>query len=128
MPGGYSFANNGDDLLRFSSSSANTNSNGVIQQAFGFTDGVDGFLGFKFTNASGDHFGWATLNLDLDGLNSSATIKEWAYEDAANGSIAAGATGVSAVPLPPSAHLMLLAMGAGGLTQWRARRKQVKAS
>ena len=58
----------------------------------------------------------------MDEFALSMTIDQWAYEDN-GGSIEVGQ--VSAVPLPPSAFLMLsgLALGAGGVLRGRKLRK-----
>ncbi len=81
----------------------------------GFADGQDGFVGFAFESGGETHYGWATLNIDLN-LPGTVTISEWAYESSANAPIVVGA-----VPEPSS--LALLAMGAGGLAAWRHRKK-----
>jgi len=80
-----------------------------------------GFIGFSFLNDTNDTlYGWAQITLDQNTLD--MTIDKWAYETD-GGSIKVGQ--VSAVPLPPSALLMLsgLALGAGGLLRGRKLRK-----
>jgi hypothetical protein len=57
--------------------------------AIDFQHGVDGFAGFRFENASGEHYGWARLNLDLDTLT--LTVRNWAYESTPGATIAVGA-------------------------------------
>lgn len=74
-----------------------------------FQDGVDGYLGFKFTtnSALGPYYGW--MRLSLTNNTPGALIKDWAYDDSGAG-IHAGDTG--AAP-EPGAVLLLLAGGAG---------------
>ncbi len=96
----------------------------------GFTDEVDGFLGFRFDNVSGTHYGWSKINIDLNGPNSSFTIKEWAYESVPNASITVGAT-AAAIPEPSTNVMMglsLLAMGVAGVRRWRETRKQADSN
>lgn len=82
-----------------------------------------GYLGFAFDPGDGTRFGWAKVQFDEDGFNSSLTIEEWAYEDEAGKAIHVGS-----VPAPPAAAagLTLLAMGAAGVRAHR-RRKQAAA-
>lgn len=78
-----------------------------------------GFLGFAFDPGGGLHYGWAKLQFDEDGYNSSLTISEWAYEDEPGEAIHVGN-----IPAPPAAAagLTLLAMGAAGLRAQRRKR------
>jgi hypothetical protein len=81
-----------------------------------------GYLGFAFDPGDGVRYGWAKLQFEEDGLNSSLTIEEWAYEDTLGKAIHVGS-----VPAPPAAAagLTLLAMGAASV---RAQRRQKAAS
>lgn len=66
-----------------------------------------GYLGFKLSN--GD-YGWLYISSLTNGVNSSITIRDWAYESVADTAILAGAGIPAAVPEPSTAALML---GAG---------------
>ncbi len=54
-----------------------------------FAGAVDKYIGVRFTNAGGEHFGWVQVNVAAD--RSSITIVDWAYEDTPGASILAGA-------------------------------------
>ena len=85
-----------------------------------FLQSGDNYIGFRFWDEDSDdqHYGWANLNLDL--VTRTMSITEWAWDDTADTAI-----GVADVPEPSS--LALLAMGAGGLFAYRARRKKRSA-
>ena len=102
-------------------------SNQVASTAKGFSNGVPGYFGFKFTDAGGSnlYYGWAKMTIDAS--NNAYTINEWAYNSTAGGSISVGQTAdVSAVPEPSALSLALIGIGAGGVLAWR-RRKQAQA-
>jgi hypothetical protein len=84
-----------------------------------------GFLGFAFDPGGGLRYGWAKLQFDEDGYNSSLTISEWAYEDEPGEAIHVGS-----VPAPPAAvaGLTMLAMGAAGVRAHRRSRRDMAAS
>jgi len=89
--------------------------------ADGHLQSGDNYIGFRLDkkDGSGDLFyGWANLNLDL--TNGTASITEWAYDDTADAAILVD-------PIPEPSSLALLAMGAGGLFAYRARRKKRSA-
>ena len=89
--------------------------------AIGFTDGVAGFIGFKFVNDTTlqTNYGWASLTIDLG--NPSLSINEWAYDNMGN-PIHVGDTG--RIPEPSGlGGLALLALGAAGV---RRRKQQSK--
>ena len=98
----------------------------IAGTANGFSSGVPGYIGFKFTDAGGSnlYYGWAEITIDAP--NTAYTINEWAYNSTAGGSISVGDTGVSAVPEPSALSLALIGLGAGGVLAWR-RRKQAQA-
>lgn len=103
---------------------------GAFLQVNGFTDGVDGLAGFQFEISGDTHYGWARVNFALGtpGVsNGVLEVVEWAFEDAADTAIAAGATGGQAVPEPASSAVLgglaLLACGAGGVKRWRQSKK-----
>jgi hypothetical protein len=98
--------------------------------------GVPGFEGFRFaTNPlqplNGNYdYGWAELevNVDNNGVPVSVTLLGLAYNNVANAPIEAGQTTESpnASPEPGTAGLMLLALGAAGVTVLRHRRRNSK--
>lgn len=77
-----------------------------------FQDGVDGYLGFKFTtnSAFGPYYGW--MRLSLTNNTPGALVKDWAYDNSGAG-IHAGAAP------EPGATLLLLVGGAGLLRRRR---------
>jgi hypothetical protein len=79
-----------------------------------FLHGVDGFAGFRFENANGEHYGWARLKLSLDSVT--LTVRNWAYESTPDAAIAVGD-----VPEPDAGALALFAAGAAGVARWRRR-------
>jgi len=81
----------------------------------------DNYIGFRFydfEDSENYFYGWANLNLDL--TTGTVTITEWAYEDTAD-------TVIHVADVPEPSSLALLAMGAGGLFAYRARRKKRSA-
>ena len=82
-----------------------------------------GFLGLQFDRSGATHYGWARVRVFTDTSDATAPklsmqLIDYAYEDIADRSIAAGATGN--VPEPGS--LGLLASGIIGLAAWRKRK------
>jgi len=78
----------------------------------------NGIAGFQLGSGN---FGWIRLHAEnTGGLVDKLTAIDWAYEDS-GATIAAGATGSSGVPVPPS--LALLATGAIGVAAMRRRRR-----
>jgi hypothetical protein len=96
---------------------------GGDNKVLSFPTGTPGQLPFRFTNNSSDTFyGWASLTVDLAGEVGQGYVITEAYYQTTPG---AGIT-VGAVPVPEPSSMMLLALGAGGVMAWRARRS-VKA-
>ncbi len=60
-----------------------------------FPDGTNKFIGVRFTNEDGEHFGWIRVNLAAN--STSIKIVDWAYEDDVDKAIPAG-KGASVVP------------------------------
>ena len=93
--------------------------------------GVPGFVGFRFTTSTNHQldYGWAEVEFNVDGntLPNSVTLLALAY-DSSGAAIAAGDTGVSSTPEPGTAGLMLLALGAVGVTVLRGRKRQAPQS
>lgn len=99
------------------SSNAITSSGAVV--AAGWSIGDTDFFGFKFTNASGTHYGWGELNITGSPTGAGYSILRAFYEDQADTAIQVGAT--ASAPAPSS--LALLALGAAGAPLLRRRRR-----
>lgn len=92
---------------------------GGVNKVLSFPTNTPGQLPFRFTNNSSDTFyGWASLTVDLAGEDGQGYVITEAYYQTTPG---AGIT-VGAVPVPEPSSMMLLALGAGGVLAWRARR------
>jgi hypothetical protein len=122
--GGYQSAGSGMFVRRVLANGA-THVNGH------WKTGVPGFVGFQFptSNSQQAEYGWAEVefNLDSNGLPDSVTLLALAY-DSSGAPIAAGDTGVSNTPEPGTAGLMLLALGAIGVTALRGHKRQTAQS
>ncbi len=111
----------------------NTGAIQISANAKNFTSGVNGFFGFRFTDAglTNQFYGWAELNLDTASPGT-ATINRWAYESCQGQGISVGSTGGGAtcggsVPEPGTLSLTLLGLGAGGVRAWRKRKQALAA-
>ncbi len=108
----------------------------------GWTGGANetGFIGVRFRNASGMHYGW--IRLQTNPATAAITVLQYAYEDCADTAITVGATtggtvcGAAAAPTPipvmgPLAYgltsLALGGLGLGGLRRRRSARKDEAA-
>jgi hypothetical protein len=83
---------------------------------------------FTYKSPSGFDNGWLKLkiqDLNGDGYPDSMTLLGYAYNDVAGASILAGDTGASAntTPEPSTAGMLLLALGAAGVTALKRSRK-----
>lgn len=87
------------------------------KQFFFFTANVSGQFGFRFTNASDTHYGWASLLIDETPIGQGYKITE-AYYNTTPGA----AINVGAVPVPEPSSMTLMALGAAGVVAWRSRR------
>lgn len=79
----------------------------------------DGYLGFQL---SGGEYGWMFISTHADGLNSSISVRDWAYESAPGTGILAGDTGSSSPVPEPGSALML----AAGLAMAAKRRRTTR--
>jgi len=99
----------------------------TFSNAVGFTSGVTGYSGFRFTNGSGLHNGWVewTHTLATGAGTGLVEVSNWAFESTPGAAIKVGdlGAGPAAVPEPGPEGLALLAGGVGGLLAWRRRRK-----
>ncbi len=90
------------------------------------------YLGLKFKIAGKIHYGWARLNVQVQGLSITAKLTGYAYETIPGKPIIAGKTMAADeigslgqpeaaldAPVPRPATLGLLAMGAPALSIWR---------
>jgi len=99
------------------------NGTGMVVVDGNWAAGVPGFEGFRFATGLGQFdYGWAELQIGLDGSGypDSVTLLGMAY-DSSGASIAAGELPAQ-TPEPGAAGLMLLALGAAGVTLLRKRK------
>lgn len=82
-----------------------------------FTFNNSGQFGFRFTSGSNTLYGWGSLVPDLLAPGQGFKITEAYYQTTPGAAIAVGA-----VPVPEPSSMVLLAIGAAGLTALRARR------
>lgn len=94
---------------------------GNIDFATGFTLNQPGQFGFSFSGTGGTYFGWGSLVIDGTPTGQGFKITEAYYNTAPGVGI-----NVGAVPVPEPSSMALLAVGAAGVTAWRARRKQAE--
>ena len=99
----------------------------------GWAMGDIGYFGFKFTNSSGVHYGWGTINFHgvTGGFvqGQGFTLTEAYYNGIAGAPIAVGDTGASAVPeIDPASFGSALALVLGSLGMIERRRQQATAS
>jgi hypothetical protein len=99
--------------------------NGVLGNATDFTLGDPGQFGFKFISGEFTHYGWGSLVIDGSPVGQGFQITEAYYQTTPGTPILVGQV-PQAVPEPSS--MALLAIGAAGVTAWRARRKKAAKS
>jgi hypothetical protein len=78
---------------------------------------ADAFVGVEFSSAAGMLYGWLEVGVDASNP-ANATLSGWAYESTPGVAIAAGDTGIPAVPEP---RLALLAAASGLALVFRRR-------
>lgn len=92
-------------------------------QRGGWATGDIGFFGFRFSNTSGLHFGWAELS--LHGGETGYTILRSYYNDIAGASINVGDTGAAPVPeIDPASAGSVLSLVMGSLAMLERRRSR----
>lgn len=96
-------------------------SNGVNRGGANFNP--NGQFGFRFVSGPDTFYGWGSMVVDLTPVGQGFKITEAYYNTVPGAGINVGAVPV-AVPEPSS--MALLAVGAAGVTAWRARRKQAE--
>lgn len=79
-------------------------------------------IGFAFDPGDGLHYGWARLELSVDGFSSAVTISEWAYQSEAGEAVHVASTPLPSAGLPA---ITLLGLGAAGLRAQRQRKRVV---
>jgi len=88
--------------------------------------GDTNFVGFKFEDRTGTHYGWARVRIEVvPNYKAWFTLIDYAYADPGE-LITAGQTGDAAQPdqIPKQGSLGALALGAAGLLAWRKRRSR----
>ena len=78
------------------------------------------FIGFKFNNGNGDHYGWARIK--TGGPDAAYKLMDYAYGDVGD-RIRAGQTSSNEM-VPEEGSLGWLALGAAGILAWRKRRSR----
>ena len=82
------------------------------------------YIGVRFTNGSGEHFGWIQVNVATD--TASVTIVDWAYEEDADTSILAGAGAVTqVVPTLNEWGIIVLMTLLAGAAAWKMKQPEL---
>ena len=94
-----------------------------------FSASQTGYIGVQFqgdTGSNGTQYAWMKIHFDYDIGNPpyqlTMTVLEWAYDNS-GAAIKVGDTGAAAVPEPATSTLLLLALGAAGVYEYRRRKK-----
>jgi len=103
------------------SSVALSRNQGPTFQATNFTEDTPGQFGFRFVSNGNTYYGWGSLVIDYLAAGQGFQITEAYYNTVPGAGI-----NVGAVPVPEPSSMALLAIGAAGVTAWRARRKQAE--
>ena len=101
----------------------------MVYYLYGFAvwhKGDTNFVGFKFDDSTGTHYGWARVRIEVAGnVKASFTLIDFAYADAGE-LITAGQTSeaTQSEKIPKKGSLGWLALGAAGLLGWRRSRSR----
>jgi hypothetical protein len=108
----------------FGFSSVPLTANGAFIHLGGnFLEGQPGQFGFRFVSNSNTYYGWGTLVIDYLAAGRGFQITEAYYNTVPDTGINVGAV---PAPVPEPSSIALLAIGAAGVTAWRARRKRAE--
>jgi hypothetical protein len=88
-----------------------------------FLEDTPGQFGFRFVSDSNTYYGWGTLVIDYLAAGRGFEITEAYYNTVPGTGINVGAV---PAPVPEPSSIALLAIGAAGVTAWRARRKRAE--
>ena len=88
-----------------------------------FLEDTPGQFGFRFVSDNNTHYGWGTLVFDYLAAGRGFEITEAYYNTIPDAGINVGAV---PAPVPEPSSIALLAIGAAGVTAWRARRKRAE--
>jgi len=110
----------------FSSSDITMTNRGAIGGdigAQGWSIGNTGYFGFKFSNASGVHYGWGQASFTGTPTGQGFTLTEAYYESDDGDSITVGNRGITAVPeIDPASAGSVLSLVMGSLAMLERRR------
>ena len=105
------------------SSVALTVNGGSIFLGRNFLEDTPGQFGFQFASGGNTYYGWGTLVIDYLAAGRGFQITEAYYNTIPGTGINVGAV---PAPVPEPSSIALLAIGAAGVTAWRARRKRAE--
>ncbi len=80
------------------------------------------YIGIRFTNETGEHFGW--IQVDLAANSASITILDWAYEDTPGESITAGTT-MTVIPTLNEWGIIVLMTLLAGAAAWKMKQPEL---
>ncbi len=104
-----------DSLLNYATGEAGS-SDHIGGGAYQFTEGAQGYLGFKFTtnSSAGPFYGWMRVTLTAN--TSGALIHDWAYDNTGSGLLVGSLT---SVPEPGRALLVMVGLASTLLRRHR---------
>ena len=100
-----------------------TANGGAAFQNQNFLEDTPGQFGFQFASGGNSYYGWGTLVIDYLAAGRGFQITEAYYNTIPDAGINVGAV---PAPVPEPSSIALLAIGAAGVTAWRARRKRAE--